>query len=165
MMKRIKHVVIILTLALSGAYLGHILNLPMGILIGSFIVIAVSKIVWLDVPPLENKYRKIIQMVIGGLVGLNLTSDIASLFLKLLIPGLFAAFFHLLFAFMLAYLFTKQFHIDWLTALSGSIPAGMSEIANISQEINVDEQIVMLMHLFRLSLLILILPIVIKFLL
>lgn len=162
-MNTFQKISIVLVLSITGAYVGYTLHLPIGLLVGSFVFIATAKIIGLDVPPLEKKYKQKIQMVIGGLVGLNLQPDVARLFLKVLIPGLFATFFHLLFAFFIAYSMSKLFGVKWLTALTGSIPAGMSEISNIAEEIDVDEQVVMLMHIFRVSLLILILPVLIKF--
>lgn len=162
MKQKVKKIIIVISLASLGGFIGFILNLPMGVLIGSFIAIATAKIIGLEVPPMEKKYKQKIQMVIGGLVGLNLQPDIASLFLELLVPGLIATVAHLITAFIIAFIFSKIFHFSWLTALTGSIPAGMSEISNIADEINVDEQVVMLMHLFRVSILVLVLPIMIQ---
>jgi membrane AbrB-like protein len=165
MRQHVKHFFIVIGIAIIGAFVGKTLNLPMGILVGSFLFIAIAKIGGLNVAPLKKKHKQKIQMVIGGLVGLSLQPDVASLFFSLLIPGFLATAAHLLFAFLMAFIFTKVFHLNWLTAISGCIPAGMSEISNVAEEINADEQVVMLMHLFRVSMLILILPIVIKFLL
>lgn len=158
-----KQIMAVIVLASAGAYFGYLLNLPIGLLVGSFIFIAAAKIIGLDVPPLKKKHKQKVQMVIGGLVGLNLQSDIPHIFISVLIPGLIAALFHLMMAFLIAFILMKLFGVKWLTALTGSIPAGMSEISNIVDDINVDEQVVMLMHIFRVSLLILILPVLIKF--
>lgn len=164
-MIQFKNMIKVISLSITGAIAGYILKLPMGILVGSFLVIAIAQISGLAVPPLQRRYKQKIQMVIGGLVGLNLQPDVAALFLKLIVPGLIATIGHILFAFLLAKLFTKLLGFNWLTAITGSIPAGMSEISNLVDEIEVDEQIVMLMHLFRVSLIILILPVFIKILL
>ncbi|CEI81897.1 MULTISPECIES: AbrB family transcriptional regulator [Oceanobacillus] len=165
MNQSLKKFVIVVSIASVGGYIGHILNLPIGILMGSFITVAIAKISGLKVPPLKKKYKQMIQMLVGGLIGLNLQPDIVSLFFNHIVPGLIATVFHLLFAFLIAYIFTKLFRFKWLTALSGSLPAGMSEISIVADEIDVDVEVVMLMHLFRISLLILILPVIIKLLL
>lgn len=161
-MKNWKRILIVSVLAVLGACFGYWLNLPIGLLVGSFLFIAVAKILGLDAPPLKRKHKQKVQMIIGGLVGLNLQPDIMRLFADVLVPGLVATLVHLLAAFLIAFILMKVFHIEWLTALTGSIPAGMSEIANIAEDIEVDEQVVMLMHIFRVSLLILILPVLIK---
>lgn len=164
-MIKIKKIIIVILLAVTGAFVGYSVNLPMGMLTGSFLIVAVAKITILDVPTLSSQYKQKIQMVIGGLVGLNLQPDVMKLFLKLFIPGLTAALGHLLFAILLAYMFTKVFKFNWHTGFIGSIPAGMSEVSNVVEEIDVDEQVVMLMHLFRLSILILLLPLLIRIIL
>ena len=163
-MKNIPKSFVILTLALCGAGIGHLLKLPMGILIGSFGVIAIAQIYGLNAPPLNKKVKQGIQMVIGGFVGLNINSEILPYFLKLVIPGLMATLAHLIFAFFFAFILTKYLKLDWVTALSGTIPAGMSEVAMVAEEMGADVQTVMLMHLFRLSLIIITLPILIKIL-
>lgn len=159
MMDTIKKVLLVISLASIGAFIGHITNLPMGVLVGSFIIIAAAKIIGMKASPLPKKYKQMIQMVIGGLVGLNLQPDLSAEFLTLLIPGIVATFAHLLFALLIAFIFSKLFGISRLTAILGSIPAGMSEISNIVDEVEVDKQFVMLMHLFRVSILVLVLPI------
>lgn len=163
MMKNLKQKLIVILLALTGSYFGYLLNLPIGTLVGSLLFIAIAKISGLNIRPLPKKYKQKVQMVIGGLVGLNLQPNIANLFVSLLIPGLIATAIHIVIAFLVAYLLMKLFNFGWLTALTGSIPAGMSEIANVVEDIDVDEQTVMLMHVFRVSLLILILPMLIKY--
>lgn len=160
-----KKVMIVLVLSITGAFIGTVLHLPIGLLVGSFVFVATGKVIGLHVPPLAKKHKQKVQMIIGGLVGLNLQPGVAKLFFNLLIPGLFATVIHLLFAFLYAYIIMKIFGLKWLTVLIGSIPAGMSEISNIAEDIDVDEQVVMLMHIFRVSLLILVLPLLIKFIL
>lgn len=162
-MKNFKKKLLVILLALTGSYFGYLLNLPIGTLVGSFIFIAIAKVIGLNVYPPPKKFKQKIQMVIGGLIGLNLQPNIASLFISLLIPGLIAATVHIIIAFLMAYLLMKLLNFTWLTALTGSIPAGISEISNIIEDIDVNQEIVMLMHIFRISFLILILPILIKY--
>lgn len=156
---------LILTTACFGAMIGHILELPIGILIGSFLAIAIAQIAGMGAAPLSKNKKQIVQMVIGGFVGLKMSRDQLPLILELLIPGILAAVAHIGVAFLFAQLLSKVFRIDWVTALCGSIPAGMSEASTIADEFGADVQTVMLMHLFRVSLLVTILPMIITFLL
>lgn len=164
-MSQIRKRLFLLLLAVCGAVVGYILNLPIGILIGSFTIVALAKIVGLDAEPFNKRTKRSIQMLIGGFVGLNMDSDLFPYLLDLIIPGLVATIAHFLFAVFFAYLLTKIYKFDWITALCGSVPAGMSEISNISDEIGGNTPVVMLFHLFRVSLLITILPLVIHLLL
>lgn len=146
-----------------GAFLGNLLHLPIGLLVGSFIFVASAKVMGLNVPPMNRKYKQMVQMVIGGFVGLNLQPDIFDRLLTLLIPGVIATAFHILIAFIVSFILTKLFHIPPLTALMGSTPGGLSEIANIMDDVEVDRESVVLMHIFRISLIVLFLPALIKF--
>ncbi len=106
-MKNFKKKLLVILLALTGSYFGYLLNLPIGTLVGSFIFIAIAKVIGLNVYPPPKKFKQKIQMVIGGLIGLNLQPNIASLFISLLIPGLIAATVHIIIAFLMAYLLMK----------------------------------------------------------
>lgn len=158
-------ILLVIVIAAVGGLVGHILQLPIGILVGSFVAVGIAQIAGLGAKPLPKKSRQIVQMVIGGSVGLNMTHDLLPVILELLIPGLVAAIIHLLFAFLFAIFLTKYFEIDWVTAFCGCIPAGMSEAASTAYEVEADVQVVMLMHLFRVSILITILPWLLRFLL
>lgn len=151
-------------LALMGAGLGYALKLPLGILIGSFLFIAAAQVFGMGFQPFSKQVKQIIQMLIGGIVGLNLKPEMLDHFVALFIPGLLVALCHILFALLMAFLLTKFFGVDWTTAICGTIPAGMSEIAAVSEEAGADVQKVMLMHLFRISFIIIILPLVISYL-
>lgn len=163
-MNKVVRTLLVIMIASIGAFIGHILQLPIGILVGSFIAVGIAQIVGLGAAPLPKKARQIVQMVIGGIVGLNMTHDLVPVVLNLLVPGLIAATIHLLFAFLFAIFLTKYFGIDWVTAFCGCIPAGMSEAASTANEVEADVQIVMLMHLFRVSILITVLPWLLGFL-
>lgn len=152
----------VICLAVTGATLGFLLKLPIGILIGSFLFIGIAQIKGLQAAPMSRKTKQYIQMIIGGFVGLNFNSELLPYIVHLIVPGLIAVVMHLMFALLFSYMVVKLFKLDWVTTLCGSIPAGMSEISTTAAELEADVAIVMLMHLFRLSLLILVLPLIIQ---
>ncbi|MGG0670352.1 AbrB family transcriptional regulator [Sporosarcina koreensis] len=156
---------LLIAIASIGALIGYILKLPIGILIGSFLAIAIAQILGMGAAPLSKNKKQSVQMVIGGFVGLKMNHEQFPYLLDLLIPGILAAVAHLLTAFLFALLLSKYFQIDWITAICGSIPAGMSEASTIADEFGADTQTVMLIHLFRVSLLVTILPTIITLLL
>lgn len=155
----------LVVIACTGAFIGYVLKLPIGILIGSFLAIAIAQIFGMGALPLSKPVKQKVQMVIGGFVGLKLNHEQFPYFLNLLVPGILAAAAHLMAAFLFAIVLSKFFRIDWITAVCGSIPAGMSEASTIADEFNADVQTVMLIHLFRVSLLVTILPAIITLLL
>lgn len=159
-----KRTVIVHSIASTGAFIGYLLNLPIGILIGSFMAVGVAQVLGLGASPFKKRNRQFVQMAIGGVIGLNMTNDLLPYIVELLIPGIFAAVIHLLFAFLFALILTKYFRFDWATAFCGCIPAGMSEASTTANGVGADVQVVMLMHLFRVSILITFLPLLLSYL-
>lgn len=164
-MREIMKRLVVICLALSGATVGFLLQLPIGLLVGSFLFVGIGQIAGLRASPMKKKNKQGVQMMIGGLVGLNVNSDLVPFIVDLIIPGLIAVTMHILFALLCTFVLVKFFKLDWVTAFCGSVPAGMSEISIIAIEFEADVQVVMLMQLFRLSLLIMILPLAIQLLL
>lgn len=159
-----KKELLIIPIALTGALTGHLLQLPLGILIGSFLFIAFAQVQGAGFKPFSKHIKQGIQMLIGGMVGLSLDHDMLEHIMALLLPGLLVSICHILFACLVGLLLNKLFHIDWLTAICGTIPAGMSEIALVAEEAGADVQTVMLMHLFRVTFIITILPLLVSYL-
>ncbi|WP_307389850.1 AbrB family transcriptional regulator [Bacillus horti] len=155
---------LIVPIAFLGATIGFMLQIPLGILVGSFLFIALSQVGGAGFKPFSRQVKQWIQMLIGGLVGLNLNHDMLDHFISLLFPGLLVSVAHILFACMVGILLNKLFQVDWLTAICGTIPAGMSEIAMVAEDAGADVQTVMLMHLFRVSFIITILPLLVSYL-
>lgn len=152
----------IIILVCCGAFFGIYFNLPIGALTGSFIAVATAQVMGLGAKRLNRRAKQGVQMFIGGIVGLNFNSELINEIKMLLLPGVLATLGHVFFAFILALLLKKYFAIDWLTALCGSIPAGMSEITVIANDIDTDIEQVILMHLFRVSMIVTILPFLLR---
>lgn len=149
---------IVLFLAAAGSAFGIYFQLPIGALIGSFILVAIAQISGLGAKKLHKNTRRGIQMLIGGFIGLNVNSERINELVYLIAPGILLALLHIIFALLLAFILTKYFHLDVVTALCGSIPAGMSEITVIANQTHADVEFVILMHLFRLSTVVAIFP-------
>jgi membrane AbrB-like protein len=157
-LKKISLIVLLMSL---GAFLGVFLKIPLGALMGSFLIIAVAQIIGLNAKKLNKKTVYTIQMIIGGSAGLNINSEIVNVMKTLFLPGIMVTMAHLLISFLLAFMMLRMFKIDIVTALLGTIPAGMSEVVLIANEKKSDVQLVVLMHLFRVSIIVTFLPLLI----
>jgi membrane AbrB-like protein len=153
----------ILGLVIIGAFLGIYFQVPIGALMGSFIFVATAQIFGLGAKPMKKNVKRGVQMVIGGLVGLNVNPEILAEIKTLFLPGILVTVGHMVFAFILALLLSKYLSIQWITALVGTIPAGMSEITTISNNLSADVRLVVMMHLFRVSMVVTILPAIISY--
>lgn len=103
-------------------------------------------------------------MVIGGLVGMTMTHELLDELIFLIIPGILLAIVHILAALLLAFVLVKVFKMDVITALCGTIPAGLSEIAVIAKKHGADVEHVIFMHLFRVSMVVLVMPLLVRYL-
>lgn len=162
MIKRDFRVVKVFFLMAAGSALGVYFQLPIGAVMGSFLTIAIAQMVGLGAKPLQVRSKRAIQMTIGGIAGLNINSELLNELKAIFIPGLLATLSHFILALIVAYWLQKVLKIDWFTALCGSIPAGMSEISIIAEDVDADVQLVTLMHLFRVSMLVTFLPFIIS---
>jgi uncharacterized protein len=163
-MKRIKMTVSLILLVTIGSFFGTVIRIPIGTLIGSFLFVAIAQVYGLGYKQLPVKFRYIVQILIGGLAGINITQEIFLEIKHLFLPALLSTTSHLLFAVIFSIILKRFFSIDGASALCGSIPAGMSEIAIIASDVDANVQLVILMHLFRVSLIITLLPLIITFL-
>lgn len=159
-----KRVISVISLALVGSCLGTYFQIPLGALLGSFILIASAQIVGLGADPMKKSTRQGVQMVIGGTVGMNMSHELLDELLFLILPGILLAIFHTLAAIILSIILMKVFKVNIITALCGTMPAGLSEVAVIAKEHEADVEYVILMHLFRVSIVVLVIPILVHYL-
>ncbi|MET3699864.1 membrane AbrB-like protein [Bacillus oleivorans] len=159
-----KKIIIVLSLAIVGSFLGVYFQLPLGALIGSFILIAIAQIAGLGAKPLKKRTRQVVQMVIGGTVGMNMSHELLDEVVYLIFPGILLAILHIMTGLFLAMIISKFFKVDIITALCGTMPAGLSEVAVIAKEHDADIEYVVLMHLFRVTAVVILIPILVHFL-
>lgn len=161
MIKKHSKKIKVLLLMSVGSTFGVYFNLPIGAVMGSFLAVAIAQVMGLGANKLNVRAKQAVQMVIGGIAGLNINSGLLHELKALFIPGLLVTISHLIFSLLVALLLQKFLKVDFFSALCGSIPAGMSEITIIADDLNADVQLVALMHLFRVSILVTLLPILI----
>jgi membrane AbrB-like protein len=153
-----KKMILVLCLAAAGSFLGLYFQVPLGALLGSFILVAIAQMAGLGAKPMKKRTRQGVQMIIGGTIGINMSHELLDELVFLIIPGILLGIAHIIAAFLLAGILAKFFKIDIITALCGTIPAGLSEIAVIAKKQDADVEYVILMHLFRVSMVVIVMP-------
>ncbi|MCP8615923.1 AbrB family transcriptional regulator [Salirhabdus salicampi] len=159
------NIVQIIFLAILGSLIGYYLQIPIGVLVGSFVFVLIAQLAWLHMNPLPKKVRFYAQVLIGGVAGLNINRDILVQFKDLIIPSILSVILHILFSIGMAYILIKFLRTDRVTAITSIIPAGMSEIIFIAKELETDVQLVIITHLYRVMMIITLIPLLMKFLL
>lgn len=154
---------IVLIVGLIGAGLGHLSQLPMGVLLGSFLSVALLQVYNFNADQFSKRTKQAVQMLIGGFIGLSIKPEMLQFIPSLIIPSLIAVLVHLLFALLLSIIYSKIFNISRFSAFVGVIPAGMSEVVLVLDDLKVDSQVIVFMHLFRISMLVTLLPVLIKY--
>lgn len=154
----------VLFLALIGSFLGLYFQVPLGALLGSFILVAIAQITGLEAKPLKKKTRQGVQMIIGGTIGISMTHELLDKMVFLIIPGILLGIAHIIAAVLLVVILTKVFKVDIITALCGAMPAGLSEVAVIADKYDADVEYVILMHLFRVSIVVIVMPLLVHLL-
>ncbi|MGY3717961.1 AbrB family transcriptional regulator [Sutcliffiella cohnii] len=155
--------VLVLLLSLIGSFLGIYLQIPIGALIGSFVTILIAQLLFLEAKPLPKNIKFIAQVVIGGVAGLSIRPEMFSL-KTVLLPAVVALLLHIALSVIFAFLLIKNFKVDFVTAFAATIPAGLSEITFIAQDLKADVTMVIITHLFRVTVIILTVPFIVKLL-
>ncbi|WP_158736922.1 AbrB family transcriptional regulator [Alteribacillus sp. YIM 98480] len=155
-MRYVLLVVIAATGGLVGLFTGH----PIGPLLGSLLSVGLFQLLTKLLPPIPLHSKRLIQAIIGGSIGLSFTYETIQQFVFLLIPIIIIPLLQLVFTLLNAFLLNKWLKIDAVTALCSSAPAGMSEMAIISEKYGANIPTVATFHLFRIIFIVNVIPIV-----
>lgn len=148
-------------LAISGGAVGFGTGFPIGALLGSTAVIASAQLLGQKLPKLPLKGKRLIQIFIGGTIGLSISEDTVTMLTKVWEPALLIAFSHILLALCSAFLLHRYLKYDVITAISSTAPAGMSEIMTIAEKYNASITTVAILHLFRVMVIITFIPFIV----
>jgi membrane AbrB-like protein len=146
-----------------GGLAGLFSGFPIGPLLGAILAIGIVQFKTNQFPELSEKMKMFIQSLIGGSLGLSITSETIQ---SLLVPEIWLAallipILHLIVCILLALILTKFLKVDMITALCSTAPAGIGEMVLVSEKYNASKPTVIAIHLFRLLFIILIVPLLV----
>jgi uncharacterized protein len=148
-----------LALGIIGGILGISLGLPAGSMLGALLIIAVLKIIGLQMPPPSTRMIEFAQIGMGLVIGLTFNQPFTSYLSELWLPLLIISLIQLSSGICLAMAISYFFKWDLLTSLCACSPAGVSQMSVIALELDADPIRVSLMHLVRLVTIILFIPV------
>lgn len=145
-------------LGFIGAVIGYTTHFPLGVLLGSAFIISIWKITKNDLLKLPIKVKRVIQVIVGGNIGLAFTNQTFNILKSIWLPAIIISLINIVLALVLALLFYRILKYDILTALASSAPAGMSEMILLAEKYNTNVPTVVSIHLFRVVIIIIVIP-------
>jgi membrane AbrB-like protein len=155
-------VILTLIIACAGGMTGVKLKIPAGALIGAMIFVGVYNI-YSGQAEIPGNFKNVAQIVVGGVIGLNLTMDSIVELKKIILPTIILVFGLMIFSVVLGYLMWKFTGMDLVTAMFGAAPGGLADMTLISEAYGADTSKVVALHVARLITVLTILPMIIKF--
>lgn len=150
-------------LGLLGGLCGFRLKLPAGTLIGAMLFVILAKLLlrseW--VPPRSFGFG--VQVMLGILVGTTFQPSLLQTFYKLILPIVITSVVLVGTGIVLAIIFHKTGLLDIKTGYIGTSPGAMSVLVVLAIESQISAAVITCFHLFRVILVILTAPLVLKF--
>lgn len=150
--------------ALLGGGIGWFTGLPLGTMLGSVCGVITVQLIHKKAKPLANWVRRGIQSLIGGMIGLSVTSDIISKLPALWGPALLLMIVHVFITVIVVLILNKGFKWDLATSVCSAAPAGLSEMAILAQDFNLPMTRIVTIHIFRVLIIIATVPVLVTIL-
>jgi membrane AbrB-like protein len=138
------------------------LRLPAGGMLGGMLAAALLNPLWLRLPGLPGVYSLVAQLVIGVGVGATLTRAALRDFRPYALSGILMTACLILMALGLGWALTQVSSLDLVTAIVGSAPGGADTMVLLASDLDADPQLVAAMHVSRLILIMLAMPLLIR---
>jgi len=135
-------VVAVLVFGAAGAYLGHRLPIPAGVLLGTLVGVGAVSVggVLLGLPqlPLPPGTRGVLQVMLGMMVGLRMSRESIREGVHALAPASLLAAVMISTAFVCALVAAPLTSVDLITALFAAAPGGLIEMSLMSMSFGAD---------------------------
>lgn len=153
---------IIYTLIMAGigGYIGIKIKMPAGAFVGAMFAVAIFNMTT-GKGDLPVHFKTAAQIVVGGMIGLNFTTDTLSNFKGLILPSIVVVVGLTTYCLFLGFVLHKMTGLDLVTALFSSAPGGLADMTLIGDAYGADTPKVAMLHLIRLVTVISILPLAI----
>ena len=149
----------------AGILVGNLanrINLPAGEMIACMVLAALIGPPLLGITELPQSWRFLSQLVIGAGVGATVTRKTLRDFKPYALAGILTTAFLLFLGFSLGWLLSLVTSLDLLTCIMGSAPGGADTMFILADELGADSELVAAMHIARLVMLLLLLPILVR---
>jgi len=143
-----------------GGVLGIVSTLPAGGVIGALVGSAGYRLLTGRFVPIK-KFRIGVQVLAGGVIGLEVSSNFFSELLSLAGAGALIILAQLLLWLLLSWMLVKLFGYDLSTSALASSPGGISGVVPAADDVGADAVVVTFIHLVRLSTIVAVVPVIV----
>lgn len=147
--------------ALVGGYIGKLLGIPAGAISCSMLVCALFN-VFSGRGYMPERLRRFIQIFAGTLIGCTIGREQVMHIMDIYGVILFIGVGYIILTLVAATLIHRFAHMDFTTALFACAPGGISDIAIIADEMNVNSVQVACIHILRLISVVMVYPVMIS---
>jgi membrane AbrB-like protein len=148
----------LLLIAICGAIIGRSTGFPIGAMLGALIIIAITQRKYKFIPRVPVKVRRVIQVLIGGSLGLTFGPETVNVLSDVMLIALIMPILHIGLALFLSFIIIRILKIDPVTALCSMAPAGVAEMVIISERFKAKLPTVVTIHVFRVIVIISVIP-------
>lgn len=155
-------IAILVALGVLAGLLGRRLKIPAGDLLLPMALGAVINPTWLHIATFPPELRLYSSWIIGLGVGASINLAVLRRFKPYALAGAMMTAFLILSGLALGWLLSAITEIDLLTAILGCSPGGATALIILSDELGADAQLVAAMHVTRMIILMVLLPVLIR---
>jgi membrane AbrB-like protein len=155
-------VALTLVCAFVGGYLGYLLKIPAGVMIGSMFGVALANLSGLPLGKFPNWTFFILQVVLGASLGLQINRGSVLELKAAWLPAIIITVATVLFGLGVSWMITKVTGWDSITSFFASAPGGATDMVLLAHGTNADIPKVLALHMVRLATVILTVPILLK---
>jgi membrane AbrB-like protein len=146
-------------LCFIGGWLGLVLRLPAGALIGPLLLVGLFKLTnVLVISEIPMLILWASQASLGLFIGLMFSREILKFPKKMLVAVLLIGISSIFTSFLVGFFVYKTTNLSLIDAIISVVPGGLAEMLAFSNEINADTQSIAIFQLLRVVLLMLIVP-------
>lgn len=154
---------LILCCAMAGGLLLYFLRVPAGALVGAMLGTALSQAITGKRVCVPSYLKKTIRVIMGCYIGLGISLEGIKSFGEIFLAGILVIAGMLLLPVFITLFLHKVYGWKTTEAFLSSLPAGLSEIGMNAEDFKADPVVVTTIHLFRLLGILVLIPLVLRF--
>jgi len=131
---RVRDYFLLPVVAIAGGMLFRVLGVPNGIMLGAMLSCGALAVCLRKTYQFEQSARHVVLIVLALVIARHITADVVAVLPRLIVPGLVSSIVALTGTVLLALALYKATDMDIVTCVLCTSPAGLSQIAFLSEE-------------------------------
>ncbi|MGO4888428.1 AbrB family transcriptional regulator [Anaerobacillus sp. MEB173] len=150
--------VLLLVLSIIGGLIGAWSGVPVGGLLGALLFVSIAQLFTAKLPKFPAKGKRIIQILLGGNIGLSFSSDSLTIIQDVWFSMLIIPVIQLAIGLLIGFILIRFLKFNYATALCSAVPSGISEITFIAETYNANIPFVITIHILRVFFIVFVIP-------